>query len=1369
MSIKIYKIKEYNYKSENRLFNKIINVLYDICPENEDAILIGNCSIDGVWLDALLFTRHGVRIFDFKNYEGNIVACENGRWTCDGKIIEGGANKRTPLLQAQTERSHVANGLWRYLKKDLRQEIKAMVAFPDMVTLDNRLSPNIQCWLSICNKKDLYQTLKDDFSGKEIFSIDEFSSISALLQIEHFEIVGEISEDGKSQKEYNDKKDYSAYTIDEFFTALEQACQDQYTIEHKYEILRATFYRAVEQKLVNCQLSFSGLFAKVDYLIKENNIPTALAHRIHDTRRILFPQGNKGFNDEGLDLSRSFPHDLKAICQFLSFIFDGKGIPACLQDKFPTKDRKSSWGRFDENMVRVLVEEWDDEYIYATEEVNGAKVIICYSESNQFLSRNGKGDWSYIREILSKGTQLNLVRIRIEDSIIYPELIIFEPDYLINITTIASCFDDAYKESPFINLINKVKQDSPTIPIHLGNLAGQFLDETIHERDITFSESFNEFFRKNALSMVACTDMQDPQRVREFYENAKIQKANISKLIGSELPREIGEFNTDSVILEPSFFSEVLGIQGRLDFLYEHKGKTIILEQKSGKGAFVPGQMSNPDIPNIQTKHLVQLLLYRALFIYEFKKSAEDIKYIFLLYSKYNRGLLSTTQYPELFLRAIRIRNLLTWCEISYANEGMGILDTIRPDNLRSSSVNDKFWCTWKLPELMNVLDPIQKASPIEKAYYFRFLRFLAKEQILSKIGNKTKDNSGFASKWLDTFEEKKDAGNIYDGLRIISTNESKGEVSSVTLSFSQEQSADTSNFRMSDVVILYPYIEGEVPNACAQMVHRASIVDITTTNVTLRLRNGQTDSRVFAVEENIRWAIEHDMFEASTSGLYQGMQRFLSATKDRRDMILGQRELRIDPTLEIKGEYGPFNILVRHAKQSRDLFIVVGPPGTGKTSFGLLNILQEELLEEGSNILLLSYTNRAVDEICSKLKADGIDFIRIGSELSCSAEYKPYLLENRVQDCPKGADVRNLIKTTRVFCGTTAALNANISLLSIKQFSLAIVDESSQILEPHLVGLLSAKCNGQESIGRLVLIGDHKQLPAVVQQTADESLVTEPELRSIGLTDCRLSFFERQIRNFKNNDGSYDEKFVYMLTRQGRMHKEIAEFPNIAFYGSKLEIVGSPILPHQDLIMPSKISSSNGIDMMLMTRAVSFVATPYPENSTSDKVNIIEADMIAATVIHIYNIEKANFDINKTIGIIVPYRNQISTIRNAIDKYGISALHDITIDTVERYQGSQREYILYGFTIQRKYQLNFLSSNVFEEDGMIIDRKLNVAMTRARLHLIIYGNPFLLNENYTFSHLIEFIQNKKGFINVSPEDFCEGRFSISPSTSCHS
>ncbi len=1144
-----------------------------------------------------------------------------------------------------------------------------------------------------------------------------------------------------------------------FYAQLEGACGEGMSMSQRYDILRNVFSHVVDQSILDCRIVLVGIFSKVDYCIKEKSVPDAIAQLIHDARKEMFPEARRRGGVTENQLEEGFAHNLKATAFLVHHLCGREAVPETLTRHFPLADRRNAWGRFDERVLRVMVERWDDSHIWVTEEENGSSLKVCYSAENKYLNRDGADSWSYLKEILWTGAVLNLVRIRMDErgEVCMPELIILEPDYLINITTIAGCFE-TYAESPFVNLINKIKPSPNTFHIHLGNLSGQLLDNTVHGKAVPFEDCFRDFVRKNSLSLISCPEFVSG--VGRFMEEGKVQKRNIEKLIGQDLPVSIGEYDTKCVLLEPSYFSYILGIQGRFDFLHEEKdgGRVIIIEQKSGKGEFV--RFARPeDAPQPKEQHVVQALLYRALYQYGIK--GLNITPM-LLYSKYSNGLLDIPPMPSLLLRAIRIRNLLAWSEFLYATEGMDILATLTPDKLNQKKVTGKLWQEYTKPQLEELLEPIHNATPLERAYYLRFLRFIGNELLLSKVGNKMKENSGFASIWHDTLEAKKAAGNIYDRLVIDECGVEDDAITSVRLRFLESQSADTSNFRIGDIVLLYDYRDGEIPDACAQMVCRASIADIKEETIDLRLRNAQTDKKVFADKPaDTLWAIEHDMFESSTGSLYSAMHSFLSAPQKRRDLILSQRAPETDETKELKGDYGSFNELSLRAKRAKDLFLIIGPPGTGKTSYGLVNLLKEELLEEGSNVLLLSYTNRAVDEICSKLmeireEDESFDFIRIGSDLSCAPDYRGHLLSTRCEEAQTGNRVSKMIQRCRVFCGTTAALNANLALFKLKHFTLAIVDESSQILEPHLIGLLSACHDGREAIDKFVLIGDHKQLPAVVQQTTEESEVTEPELRSINLTDCRLSLFERLLVQFKTADG-YDGRFVYMLTKQGRMHRDIAEFPNIAFYGGKLDIVP---LDHQ-LLPNGRQDSENAIVRLLTSRRIAFVTSESPKLSPSVKTNIVEAEMIAATVRQIYELNRETFNADKTVGVIVPYRNQISTVRNAIDRYGIPVLHNISIDTVERYQGSQRDYIIYGFTIHQLYQLNFLTNNVFEEDGMVIDRKLNVAMTRARLNLVMIGNPMLLRENYTFSRLMDFVRDKGGYIDVPSEDYCKGIFTL--------
>ena len=1023
-----------------------------------------------------------------------------------------------------------------------------------------------------------------------------------------------------------------------------------------------------------------------------------------------------------------------------------------------TMAKEIVWGRYEENVLRVTVERWEDDIIYVCDTASGRHLHVCFGPRNHYLTREGKGDWTYLQKILETGVTLNLVRVRWEGGLCLPELILYEPDYLIHITTIASCFDEHLKETPFVGLIHKVKKDEASLATHLGNLAGQLLDDALHQSHETYEESYASFFHEYAMSIACTPGMNEVGKEEALREDGRKQKAHIETLLQRDLPGLIGQVDRNKIILEPSFFSEVLGIQGRLDFLYEDQDRTVIVEQKSGKGMYVrpdtPG--FDPETPVPVRKHAVQLLLYRALFQYEFEKYATELGHTFLLYSKYGKGLVPIRHSPELLLRAIRMRNLLAWNELHYASGAFRYLDVITPSTLRAPGVSDRFWTSFKEGEFQRILTPLKEAPPLERAYYYRFQQFIAAEQVFAALGNRCQEDAGFSSVWLDTQAMKKAAGNLYDNLRILHFAESKGCVKAITLVFGEEGQVDMSNFRRGDIVFLYPYHKDGTPNACAQMVHRGSLIDITPGTLTVQLRNRQTHRSVFEAADSVRWAIEHDATSVSSSALHRAMHAFLATEKRRRDLLLFQQEPATDESRELLGNYGAMNELVLRAKRAQDMFLVIGPPGTGKTSFGLLNILQETLLEEHKHVLLLSYTNRAVDEICSKLKEQHIDFMRIGSALSCDKAYHDFLADRKLRPCSNVAEVREVLAGTRVFCATTVAMMSHAELFHVKRFDLAIIDEASQILEPNLIGLLSALSGGLPAIRKFVMIGDHKQLPAVVQQSVETSAVEEDILHDIGLYNCRLSLFERLLGHFRQADQTYDPRFVFMLRKQGRMHRDIAEFPNKAFYGGMLDIVGSPVLPHQDAVLPKVSDTGHPLRDMIRTRAIAFIDTPSPLDSPSDKVNIPEARIMASTVVEIFKEEAAHFDADKTVGVIVPYRNQIATLRAAIEsaarQAGLShdaclTLQGICIDTVERYQGSQREYILYGFTVQHEYQMEFLTSSNFTENGVTIDRKLNVAMTRARRHLFLYGNAAMLVRNEVYRSLILFLKEKGAFL----------------------
>ncbi len=1085
-----------------------------------------------------------------------------------------------------------------------------------------------------------------------------------------------------------------------------------------YVRLNRLFQRLLNEHTQFANARLVGSFAKLDYLLKEGGADASLHRHANDMRVHLHDAVRGKLNVD--DLQRLWQYDARALCDLSAFVCKEE-VPQELQTKLPTivncqffakqsgkAERSIVHSSAKAEALRLIVERWDEQFVYGRLSTDGVQEVkVNYTTNSHYPY-----DWTYLRELWHEGSQLNLVRPTECDGVLYPELIIYEPDYLVDASQIAHCFAP-YAESPLVSLIDRLSPSETSEAILLGFLASQLLDEELHNLHRPYAESAMDFFRTNAMDLLA-TELKS-----DFHVRAQMQRTNIHNAVDVQLPMLAEKYRKEDVVVEPSFVSEMLGLQGRMDFL--QTDMRVLIEQKSGKAAFVPHD-PEPDNPKPREEHYVQMLLYMAVLRYNHRAIYEQNNrqlHAFLMYSAYPNALVGLSFAPELLFRALKLRNRLVAQDMRLAQEGFRSLVELTADDLNEKGIQGRLWDEYIRPRLEQTLRPIPAASPLERMYYLRMLRFVAAEHQLSRLGNQTKENSGFASAWHDSLDEKRQAGNIYDGLSLLSPLQGEGYVSEVQLTFPATHDTDTSNFRLGDVVVLYAYEQGKQPDLCRAVLFRGALQDVTAEGLTVALRNTQTDAKVFARYANSLWAVEHDFVESTTTALYRGVHAFLSAPQERRDLLMMQRAPRVDTSRTLRGDYGVFNELQLHVKQARDMFLIIGPPGTGKTSFGMYNTLQEELLEEGASILVMAYTNRAVDEISSKLHGT-VDFVRLGSRHSCAADYHEHLLSDRVKECRNRVQLHDLLLNTRVFVGTTTAFSSARSLFQLKRFSLAIVDEASQILEPSLMALMSMQHNGSAAIEKFVLIGDHKQLPAVVQQRTVESEVTEPELRAIGLTNCRLSLFERLLHRYANNP-----QLCYMLTRQGRMHPEIAHFPNQAFYGGRLDVVP---LPHQQTTIDT-------------ARVVFYDVLP---NGTdlSDKANQAEADVIARLVNDIYRRERERFNATETIGIIVPYRNQIATIRNTIDRLGIPQLHDITIDTVERYQGSQRRYIIYGFTIRYAYQLRFLTDTTFVECDAIIDRKLNVAMTRAQEQLMLVGNARLLSTNEVFGKLLRHLNS---------------------------
>lgn len=1103
-------------------------------------------------------------------------------------------------------------------------------------------------------------------------------------------------------------------------------------------IMHETLVIACHEGLKNTRHGFGNLSSQVESLCRQHNIAPQDIVAIQKMRRHS--------NSNAPILPEDVAYDCRALAIFVSAVVQ-EAIPSFLVGKIPAH------GRITENIqitnyryIRCIVRKWDESTIQVAvtnQDSSEELLMVDYMNTPDYI------DFSYLRPMLREGMQLNLLDCTVTRKKVVPRLIVVEPDYLIDISTIANCFE-TYGHHPLLFTVNRLTPRLSNKHIVLGNFAGSALDDIInHPAEYDIKETFRSNFREKALDYATCPDFD----AASFKQDAERQVENIKEIVDEIFQT----FDREKAILEPSFVCERLGIQGRVDLMTTDL--KLLVEQKSGKNTFIERKYKNPHGSLHVEKHYVQVLLYYGILQYNFQLSPKNA-HIQLLYSKYPLpdGLLEVEPLQKLIREAIRFRNQAVATEFWMAENGFDrMLPLLTPQTLNVEKQNDNFYNRYLLPQLTETLAPLHQLNDLERAYFTRMMTFVIKEQLVSKVGVQEGVGNSNADLWNMPLAEKKETGNIYTGLTIIEKERSSSfnGYDTITLSVPQQGEDFLPNFRRGDMIYLYSYKKNEAPDVRKSILFKGSLQEIHGDSITVHLNDGQQNPDLISGDY---FAIEHAGSDIGGTSAIRSLYTFITSNEERRQLLLGQRTPRVDKSLTLSRSYHPdYDEIILKAKQAQDYFLLIGPPGTGKTSQALQFLVREQLAEKSkvqtsnfklqTSILLLAYTNRAVDEICNMLTENELDYIRIGNEFSCDPKYSDHLLKEVLDDNATLNSIKSTLADAQIVVATTSTMNSNAALFNIKHFDLAIIDEASQILEPNIIGLLSTRHAERRAIERFVLIGDHKQLPAVVQQ--QDTLETEETnifLKNIHLLSCANSLFERLILT-ERAAGRTD--FVGTLHKQGRMHPDIADFANRKFYArEQLECV--PLAHQLEQTLAYNETSEDETDDVLKAHRMIFIPSkPCRQLNISEKVNTEEARIITDLLRRLYRQLGKNFDPQKSVGVIVPYRNQIAMIRKEIEKLGIPELEEISIDTVERYQGSQRDIILYSFTIQSRYQLDFLTANTFYEDGQPIDRKLNVAITRARKQLILTGNEQTLRQNQLFAELIDYIKEKGGYYTI--------------------
>lgn len=903
---------------------------------------------------------------------------------------------------------------------------------------------------------------------------------------------------------------------------------------------------------------------------------------------------------------------------------------------------------------------------------------------------------------------VNLIDVQTDDkSSLRPAAFVFLPDFLFDISTLAECH--SYSGPQLISHgLKKLLPFETSANLTLGNIVNFLLDQIISDPEISFDQLIQQIFYLYPIFFSRCSDAE----VIDILKKAKGHFTNLQEVISNDFEKL--SLNGEDAYIEPSFYSHTYGIQGRLDLFYyddtNRKISTHIIELKSGKSY-------RPNAYGLNTNHYVQTLLYDLLIRSVYGHKTQNISYI--LYSAISENALRyAPQVKSKQFEALEVRNRLLLTEFSLENEENVriFLEQLRPE------VYDKAF-GFIARDIQKFAKVYGSLDSLSKAYYQYFFAFIAREHHYAKTGEHGEfARNGQASLWRDDNQEKRARFEILEELEIamLAANEEE-PIISLARSINEE---NLSNFRIGDIVVLYPKSSKNKP-ALKHQIFKATIIEIQKTAVTIKLRSRQNNLSLF--EDKKWWCIEPDFLDSSFNGMYRSLFDFAAAPLELRQVLLGVRPARkasgvTDLNLDYPMTEEQKSLLIKMIA-TPDYFLLWGPPGTGKTSYMLKYWVKYMFEQTSERILLLAYTNRAVDEICHAIESIAPEYeneyLRIGSGHGVSEIYRSKLLQNRIKACKSRKEILSHLRSKRIYVSTISSFSGKKEIMELVPFDRVLVDEASQVLEPMLIGILP-------KFKQWILVGDHKQLPAVVVQKVSRSQVKSEELKEVGFTNGRNSLFERLL--LRNQEMGWDHTYG-IISKQGRMHPSLMKFVNEKFYDNQLSAL--PKIPRLEKeVFLTNID--NPKDSFLSRRKV-FISTPISDDYDV-KINTAEAMqcvLLVEKIIDVYKGMRQDFS-EKSVGIITPYRAQNALITRLLEDRELP-VNLLTVDTVERYQGGARDIIIISFCVNHKRQLKSLRS--LSDDG--VDRKLNVALTRAKEQIFLIGNETLLKEEEIYSELL--------------------------------